>query len=144
MYYSLTRGRVISWNDSEENKNQYTRTPAVLPVFSLDEDQWVLVAVSRLTEPKWVDMWHRLKVPESEGKRLERMKTMVQNHKTFLEKVGPKSGTGDFITGKGNGLVILLHGPSGVGKTLTAGMTSIQQQFIHICEVYKLIISRMS
>ena len=26
----------------------------------------------------------------------------------------------DFIAGKGQGLVILLHGPPGVGKTLTA------------------------
>lgn len=27
----------------------------------------------------------------------------------------------DFIKGKGKGLVFLLHGPPGVGKTLTAG-----------------------
>jgi ATP-dependent Lon protease len=27
---------------------------------------------------------------------------------------------GDIITGKGNGLIILLHGSPGVGKTLTA------------------------
>lgn len=28
----------------------------------------------------------------------------------------------DIISGKGNGLIILLHGSPGVGKTLTAGM----------------------
>ncbi len=28
---------------------------------------------------------------------------------------------GDIISGKGNGLIILLHGSPGVGKTLTAG-----------------------
>lgn len=26
----------------------------------------------------------------------------------------------DFITGKGKGLIILLHGPPGIGKTMTA------------------------
>jgi len=29
--------------------------------------------------------------------------------------------TADIISGKGNGLIILLHGSPGVGKTLTAG-----------------------
>lgn len=30
------------------------------------------------------------------------------------------NATGDIIAGKGNGLIILLHGSPGVGKTLTA------------------------
>lgn len=32
----------------------------------------------------------------------------------------------DFIAGKGNGLIMLLHGGPGTGKTLTAGMSTIQ------------------
>jgi hypothetical protein len=30
--------------------------------------------------------------------------------------------TADFVEGKGNGLIFLLHGAPGVGKTFTAGM----------------------
>lgn len=34
------------------------------------------------------------------------------------------SGFDDMIKGKGKGLIFLLHGPPGVGKTLTAGKAS--------------------
>jgi hypothetical protein len=33
----------------------------------------------------------------------------------------------DLIAGKGNGLIMLLHGGPGTGKTLTAGMSTIQR-----------------
>lgn len=33
---------------------------------------------------------------------------------------------GDIISGKGNGLIILLHGSPGVGKTLTAGNCNLE------------------
>ena len=33
---------------------------------------------------------------------------------------------GDIISGKGNGLIILLHGSPGVGKTLTAGNRNLE------------------
>lgn len=37
----------------------------------------------------------------------------------------------DVIRGKGKGMIFLLHGTPGVGKTLTAGTGSIQ--FLHLC-----------
>jgi len=49
----------------------------------------------------------------------EDIKSMIKSVITFREK-----GLGvfdDIIQRKGKGLVFLLHGPSGVGKTLTAG-----------------------
>ncbi len=33
----------------------------------------------------------------------------------------------DLIAGKGNGLIMLLHGGPGTGKTLTAGMSPIRR-----------------
>lgn len=35
----------------------------------------------------------------------------------------------DLVAGKGDGLVILMHGPPGVGKTLTAGNAEIDPAF---------------
>lgn len=35
--------------------------------------------------------------------------------------------TADFVQGKGNGLIFLLHGRPGVGKTCTAGKFSISK-----------------
>lgn len=43
------------------------------------------------------------------------IKSLVQGHSKFA-----KTGVQDFVANKGQGLVILLHGPPGVGKTLTA------------------------
>lgn len=36
---------------------------------------------------------------------------------------GPKGKRSDLIRGKGGGLIMLLHGGPGTGKTLTAGMS---------------------
>ena len=57
--------------------------------------------------------WSRL-VLEPEYKDVVR--AMVQS---YLNKA---DNFQDIIPGKGRGLVMLLHGPPGVGKTLTAGM----------------------
>jgi hypothetical protein len=44
------------------------------------------------------------------------LKAMIQNHVSS----GGRRIVSDVVEGKGHGLVILLHGPPGVGKTLTA------------------------
>jgi DNA polymerase III delta prime subunit len=60
------------------------------------------------------------------------MKTLVMDDKNkkliqsicyqFTRRGGPLAGyAADFVSGKGTGRVFLLHGPPGVGKTLTAG-----------------------
>jgi len=46
-----------------------------------------------------------------------RYKTMV---KALVKNHGASEGRKDVVKGKGQGLVLLLHGPPGVGKTLTA------------------------
>lgn len=43
------------------------------------------------------------------------IRTLVENHAQMAQQRQP-----DIVEGKGNGLVILLHGPPGVGKSLTA------------------------
>jgi SpoVK/Ycf46/Vps4 family AAA+-type ATPase len=49
---------------------------------------------------------------------------LVENHargsKTVQELETTVSGHMDLVSGKGNGLIILLHGPPGAGKTSTA------------------------
>ncbi|KAL8909780.1 MAG: hypothetical protein Q9171_004926 [Xanthocarpia ochracea] len=43
------------------------------------------------------------------------IRTLVENHANLADQRVP-----DIVEGKGNGLVMLLHGPPGVGKSLTA------------------------
>jgi hypothetical protein len=39
----------------------------------------------------------------------------------FGEPISDKPWTADYVDGKGSGLIFLLHGSPGVGKTFTAG-----------------------
>ena len=50
---------------------------------------------------------------ELDKKSKELLKTLVFQHSKDPEPID------DLIPGKGNGLIVLLHGPPGVGKTLT-------------------------
>ena len=67
-----------------------------------------------------------------------RLKTLKALAKSFARlnrdeeqiKEGPWSA--DFVKGKGNGLVFLLHGKPGVGKTCTAGELSPPSSLCHI------------
>ncbi len=42
--------------------------------------------------------------------------------KTYADSSQAELFSADFIHGKGEGQIFLLHGPPGTGKTLTAGM----------------------
>lgn len=50
-------------------------------------------------------------------------------HKDAQPNQENKIWSPDFIQGKGDGLIILLHGKPGVGKTYTAGQYSSASQF---------------
>jgi SpoVK/Ycf46/Vps4 family AAA+-type ATPase len=46
--------------------------------------------------------------------------------KTYADSDQAELFSADFIHGKGEGQIFLLHGPPGTGKTLTAGVDSDQ------------------
>lgn len=58
----------------------------------------------------------------------QRLKTLKALAKSFArlnkdeEKIPQAAWSADFVKGKGNGLIFLLHGKPGVGKTCTAGI----------------------
>lgn len=58
---------------------------------------------------------------------LDRVKTLKALIKSFIrvdrhgDEIKKPQWAADFIRGKGSGLIFLLHGPPGVGKTCTAG-----------------------
>jgi Cdc6-like AAA superfamily ATPase len=60
--------------------------------------------------------------------RVESLKAWANSY-ARTNKLGLKSNypawTADSVQGKGNGLIFLLHGKPGVGKTCTAGTSSI-------------------
>ena len=98
----------------EENltEDHILMLPSMLYGFSLGDKAWGGFAVSRLSKIEWDDkIFESLVLPPTQ-KRL--IRTLVKSH------VNETSTFDDFVKEKGKGLIGLLTGPPGVGKTLTA------------------------
>lgn len=85
----------------------------LIPGFALSEKKWVDFYVDRLEPVAWnTNVFDQLVLPASQKSLV---KALVESH--VREGV---DGFDDIIKGKGRGLISILHGPPGVGKTLTA------------------------
>lgn len=89
-------------------------------VFSLRDKEWKAVRVDDLQPVQFRDKAFKRLVIKDEYKKM--MIAMVEAY--MLEQ----PGFSDIVTGKGRGLIILLHGPPGVGKTLAAECISERQR----------------
>ncbi|KAF1955144.1 P-loop containing nucleoside triphosphate hydrolase protein [Byssothecium circinans] len=80
--------------------------------FSFDEKQWGAFAVSKLQDPKW--------------NNAALIRDLVRTHRSAPTDIEDSNGIefDDIIDGKGRGLVGLLSGKPGLGKTLTAEAVS--------------------
>lgn len=80
--------------------------------FSFSEKLWLEFAISSIGEIKWnTDAFDSLILPDSQKGIV---KAMVSSHAFH-----PSRSIDDIIAGKGKGLVAVLHGGPGLGKTLT-------------------------
>lgn len=87
--------------------------------FNFNNKQWMDADVNQLTSPTWNQNAFDFLVLDEKKKELVR--ALVEQH---IEDSDEQSSFDDFIPGKGKGLVYVLHGPPGVGKTLTAEAVS--------------------
>ncbi|OSX56736.1 hypothetical protein POSPLADRAFT_1050435 [Postia placenta MAD-698-R-SB12] len=89
--------------------------PPIVYGFALLEKKWLVFSIDRLQSITWNDeVFANLVLP---GSRKALLRSLVEVH---MARIGPD----DFVPGKGQGLVINLFGPPGVGKTLSAEATS--------------------
>jgi hypothetical protein len=92
--------------------------------FSFEEKRWGAFAVSRLSNPKWDEAaFGKVILPQDQ---LALIRDLVISHRIPSEADGrdEDDGDDDIIKGKGQGLVGMLSGNPGVGKTLTAEAVS--------------------
>lgn len=83
--------------------------------FSFDQKRWGGLAVSQLRDPQWDDKaLDRVMMAPA---RRELLRSLASAHRVETERPGRSD---DAAKGKDQGMVGLLNGPPGVGKTLTA------------------------
>ncbi|KAL8719666.1 MAG: hypothetical protein Q9181_008036 [Wetmoreana brouardii] len=84
-----------------------------IPGYSLELKQWSLFLVTNVTEIAYNDKAFHGLVLQEQKKRL--ISSLLESQDCQQD-----DGFDDLIQGKGKGLIFLLHGPPGVGKTYTA------------------------
>ncbi|KAJ5726047.1 uncharacterized protein N7483_007404 [Penicillium malachiteum] len=115
-------GRLIDSTGFAEDLNQDQK--ALLPFkvygFVLRSRKWATFDIESISDVQYTDGWQNLVINESIK---ETVLAMVENHESVPNKNdgrGRSLPSVDLIQGKGKGLIILLHGEPGVGKTSTA------------------------
>ncbi|KAK4496512.1 hypothetical protein PRZ48_012492 [Zasmidium cellare] len=88
-------------------------TTATVRGFSFTEKRWFEFFVDKLLPPAWnTNCFDQLVLPQTQK---DLVQALVANH------IQQRNHTfDDIVKGKGKGLILVLHGPPGVGKTLTA------------------------
>lgn len=94
------------------SEEQLLLASPVVPGFSFTEKLWLEFAVSNVGEISWnTDAFESLILPDNQKSIV---KAMVSSHAFHASR-----SIDDIIAGKGKGLVAVLHGGPGLGKTLT-------------------------
>jgi AAA+ superfamily predicted ATPase len=80
--------------------------------FHINSGKAYQIIISKTTPAEWSES--ALDRVILDGNKKQRLKRLVTHYNNEASRIG------DIIKNKGRGLTIVLHGPSGVGKTLTA------------------------
>lgn len=116
-YRSATSGSLDGFAPQLPRKplsaDQQLTCPPFVPAFSFSTRKWGLVLTDELEDVEWnSDVYAKLQIEDNVKATLHSIVGAHSTHSTDFD---------DFIQGKGRGLVLLLHGPPGCGKTMTAG-----------------------
>ncbi|KAI0475739.1 hypothetical protein GGR56DRAFT_433186 [Xylariaceae sp. FL0804] len=101
---------IMAEEDPPKNETIYL-FPSTLIGYNLRLKKWVNIEVDRIRDVDWNKKAFESLVVDDETKHL--VKALISN------QIKTEKST-DLMSGKGNGLIILLHGGPGTGKTFTA------------------------
>lgn len=112
--YNQREGLPENLHNAELTDDDYLICQAEIRGFFLEEQQWGSFVLENFSEIEWnSEAFSKLQIPQEK-------KDIVQNLVTGFD---PSRAVDfdDVIKYKGKGLIFLLHGEPGVGKTMTAG-----------------------
>ncbi|KAJ5703972.1 hypothetical protein N7493_011110 [Penicillium malachiteum] len=120
-FKSRPGGLIDSTGNAEDlSEDQKALLPFKVYGFVLRSRKWATFDIESISDVQYTDGWQNLVINENIK---ETVLAMVENHESVPSKTDGRGGSlpsVDLIQGKGKGLIILLHGEPGVGKTSTA------------------------
>ncbi|RSL74178.1 hypothetical protein CEP53_000481 [Fusarium sp. AF-6] len=97
---------------SSLSEDELLTCPPLVPAYSFTSRRWCFVFIDELSPIEWKpQIFEQLQIDEDMKDALQGLVRGYSTHAVLFD---------DFIEGKGRGLVFLLHGPPGCGKTMTA------------------------
>ncbi|KAK3318705.1 hypothetical protein B0H66DRAFT_248120 [Apodospora peruviana] len=119
--YLRDHGRLLGPRRVDEiSEDERVILPHCIHGFVLRSRQWVTLRTADLSEVKFENEFDDLILPEKHKRTVQ---ALVQTHESARTKSAGSATVAsalDLVKGKGAGLILLLHGEPGVGKTLTA------------------------
>src|SRR4051812_40007620 len=110
--YNYPYSRIQSNTSYEFGNEQYLICDYEVFGYSLTDKRWCVFDIDRLTDIQRASTsFENLLLPEEQKKTLLSLVTAHTNEDLPFQ---------DLVDGKGKGIILLLHGVPGVGKTLTA------------------------
>ncbi|EPE06110.1 aaa family atpase [Ophiostoma piceae UAMH 11346] len=104
---------VKQWSDLAaypEDQSLYV-CPPLISAYNMQSKHWNLIELDRIQPVRWNKLaFRRLAIPSTTKDVIQALVTKQLSHDKST----------DFISSKGNGLLMLLHGGPGTGKTVTA------------------------
>lgn len=100
----------------------------MIPGFSLVDKRWCLFQVDQIKEVDYnAEAFDALMLEEEQKQMILSLVRVHTDERLLFD---------DVIKGKGRGMIFLLHGVPGVGKTLTAGTDKYKEKCFHTLTMY--------
>ena len=107
--------------EQEPPDGAFLLMPPDIHGFYLNEKKWIKLFVDCIQPVSWnTKAFERLVLPPRTKDLVRALVTVRTSHRGVKQGLGIAGKRTDITSGKGNGLIMLLHGGPGTGKTLTA------------------------